>query len=71
MMPTASEPPVTKLRERHARPRRRACIACSGSAARSPAVRISRVVATFSTSRKSVTASSSDGKTANSSGLFT
>ena len=35
------------------------------------AVRISRVVATFNTSRNSVTASSSEGNTANSSGLCT
>ena len=34
-------------------------------------VRISRVVATFSTRRNSVIASSNDGNTANSSGLFT
>ncbi len=45
--------------------------ACSAEVGSPEAVRISRVVATFSTSRKSVTASSSDGKTANSSGLFT
>ena len=36
-----------------------------------PCVRISRVVATFSTSRTSVVASSSDGKTVNSSGVRT
>ena len=41
------------------------------SAARSPAVRISLTVATFKTSRKSVKASNSDGKTDNSSGLET
>src|ERR1700689_606612 len=34
-------------------------------------MRIKRVVATFSTRRKSVIASSNDGNTANSSGLFT
>ena len=61
--PTASCPPVT-----------RSANACTTSPAAwvSPVpVRISRVAATFSTSRNSVMASSSEGKTANSSGLLT
>jgi hypothetical protein len=65
MMPTASDPRVTNsLNVLITSPAE--CIATVGLPL---AVRISRVVATLSTSRKSVTASSSDGKTANSRGL--
>ncbi len=67
MTPTASEPPATKLAKvRITSPA--ACMAESGSPARSPTLRMSLVVATFSTRRSSVVASSSDGKTENSSG---
>src|SRR5438045_450827 len=67
MMPTANEPLVTNsLNVLITSPA--ACMAVVGSP---DAVRISRVVATLSTSRKRVTARRSEGKTANSSGLCT
>ncbi len=70
MIPTGSDPPATKsLNAITTSPA--SWIASLGSLARSPAVRISRVVATFSTSRKRVSDSSSEGKTENSSGLCT
>ena len=68
MIPTASDPLVTKSAN--------AKITCPAleradwaSAARSPAVRTRRTVATFSTSRNSVAERSNEGNTANSSGL--
>ena len=68
--PTASEPDVTNSLNDQitcpAAPRASAKLRPSA-----PAVRIRRVVATFSTRRNSVTPSSSDGKTLNSSGLDT
>ena len=61
--PTGSDPAVTKSAK--------VCTTSPAAWVLPSPVRISRVVATFSTRRKSVMASSSDGKTANSSGLLT
>jgi hypothetical protein len=70
MTPTASEPPVTKF-EKAITTCPAAAAAWSGSGTRSGAVRIRRVVAALSTSRKSVVPSNSEGKTENSRGLPT
>ena len=61
MMPTASEPAVTRLLKvltTSPAP----CMASSGVGKRSPAVKINLVVATFKTRRKSVSASNNEGK---------